>query len=280
MKLAAVRANSALGLIDSRKAKAIEKAALEVMSGAHDNHFVVDVYQAGAGTSQNMNANEVIANRAIEILKGKKGDYRQINPNDHVNMAQSTNDTIPASMYISAFEAVRDDLLPVLTALKDTLSDKANEFDGIVKAGRTHLQDAVPIRLGQEFSGYSAAVKNDIRRISQASGSLLYLPIGGNAVGTGINSTPGFQRHVIKEIRKITNTKFRSCENLFEGIQNVNPALEVSASLRGLSITLTKIANDIRLLSSGTAYRICRDPAPCCTARLINNAGKGQSCYG
>jgi len=166
-------------------------------------------------------------------------------------MAQSTNDTIPASMYISAFEAVRDDLLPVLTALKDTLSGKAKEFDGIVKAGRTHLQDAVPIRLGQEFSGYSAAVKNDIRRISQASGSLLYLPIGGNAVGTGINSTPGFQRNVIKEIRKITNTKFRSCENLFEGIQNVNPALEVSASLRGLSITLTKIANDIRLLSSG-----------------------------
>jgi fumarate hydratase class II len=251
VKLAAVRANCALGLIDSRKAKAIEKAALEIISGAHDNHFVVDVYQAGAGTSQNMNANEVIANRAIEILKGKKGDYKQIHPNDHVNMAQSTNDTIPASMYISAFEAVRDDLLPVLTALKDTLSGKAKEFDGIVKAGRTHLQDAVPIRLGQEFSGYSAAVKNDIRRISQASGSLLYLPIGGNAVGTGINSTPGFQRYVIKEIRKITNTKFRSCENLFEGIQNVNPALEVSASLRGLSITLTKIANDIRLISSG-----------------------------
>jgi fumarate hydratase class II len=251
VKLAAARANGALGLIEKKILKAIEKAAIEVIKGMHDNHFVVDVYQAGAGTSQNMNANEVIANRAIEILKGKKGDYRLINPNDHVNMAQSTNDTIPASIYISAFEAVRDDLLPVLNALKGTLTGKSGEFNGIVKAGRTHLQDAVPIRLGQEFSGYSEAIKNDIRRISQASESLLYLPIGGNAVGTGINSTHGFQRCVIKEIRKITNTKFRSCENLFEGIQNVNPALELSASLRGLSITLTKIANDIRLLSSG-----------------------------
>jgi len=263
VKLAAVRSNSALGLIDRRRAKAIEKAALEVINGTHDSHFVVDVYQAGAGTSQNMNANEVIANRAIEILKGKKGDYRQVNPNDHVNMAQSTNDTIPASMYISAFEALRDDLLPVLNALKSTLSGKAKEFDGIVKAGRTHLQDAVPIRLGQEFSGYAEAVNKDILRISQASSSLLNLPIGGNAVGTGINSTHGFQRHVIKEIRKITNTKFRTCENLFEGIQNVNPALEVSASLRGLAITLTKIANDIRLLSSGprTGFSEIRLPA-------------------
>ena len=251
VKLAAVRTNSALGLIDRKITKAIEKAAMEVIKGTHDNHFVVDVYQAGAGTSQNMNANEVIANRAIEILKGKRGNYSLVHPNDHVNMAQSTNDTIPASIYISAFEAVRDDLLPVLTAVRNTLFSKSREFDGIVKAGRTHLQDAVPIRLGQEFSGYSEAIKNDIRRISQASASLLYLPIGGNAVGTGINSTPGFQRHVIKEIRKITDTKFRSCENLFEGIQNVNPALELSASLRGLSITLTKIVNDIRLLSSG-----------------------------
>jgi len=263
VKLAAVRSNCELGLIDRKRAKAIEKAALEVMNGAHDSHFVVDVYQAGAGTSQNMNANEVIANRAIEILKGKKGYYRQINPNDHVNMAQSTNDTIPASMYISAFEAQRDDLLPVLTALRDTLSEKATEFDGIVKAGRTHLQDAVPIRLGQEFSGFAEAVSKDIDRISRASTSLLNLPIGGNAVGTGINSTHRFQRHIIKEIRKITNTRFRLCENFFEGIQNVNPALEVSASLRGLAITLTKISNDIRLLSSGprTGFAEIRLPA-------------------
>ena len=251
VKLAAARANGKLGLLDRKIFRAIEKAAMEVIKGAHDNHFVVDVYQAGAGTSQNMNANEVIANRALEILKSKKGDYRLIHPNDHVNMAQSTNDTIPASIYISAFEAVREDLLPVLNALKDTMTRKSKEFDVIVKAGRTHLQDAVPIRLGQEIGGYAEAINNDIRRISHASGSLLCLPIGGNAVGTGINAKPGFRKYVIREIRTITGIKFRSPENLFEGIQNVNPALELSASLRGLSITLTKIANDVRLLSSG-----------------------------
>ncbi|MBI5098736.1 MAG: aspartate ammonia-lyase [Nitrospirae bacterium] len=251
VKLAAARANCRLGLLDRKIFRAIEKAAMEVIKGAHDNHFVVDVYQAGAGTSQNMNANEVIANRALEILKCKKGDYKLIHPNDHVNMAQSTNDTIPASIYISAFEAVREDLLPVLNALRGTMTGKSREFDAIVKAGRTHLQDAVPIRLGQEIGGYAESIKNDIRRISHAAGSLLYLPIGGNAVGTGINAKPGFRKYVIREIRMITGIKFRSSENMFEGIQNIHPALELSASLRGLSITLTKIANDIRLLSSG-----------------------------
>lgn len=251
VKLAAARANNALRLLDNRRFKAIEKATKEVIEGTLDKHFVVDVYQAGAGTSQNMNVNEVIANRAIEILKGKKGDYRLVHPNDHVNMAQSTNDTIPTSIYISSYEAVQNELLPQLNALKRTLSGKAKEFDKIVKAGRTHLQDAVPIRLGQEFSGYTQAIKNDIGRITRASQSLLNLPIGGNAVGTGINADPKFRSYVVKEVRSITGIKFRSSENLFEGIQNVNPALELSASLRGLSITLIKIANDIRLLSSG-----------------------------
>ncbi len=251
VKLAAARANGFLGLLNKKALKAIEKAALEVIKGTHDKHFVVDVYQAGAGTSQNMNANEVIANRAIEIIGGEKGDYGLIHPNDHINMAQSSNDTIPTSMYISAFESVRDDLIPALKGLKNALSNKSREFDRIVKAGRTHLQDAVPIRLGQEFSGYRGAVEKDIHRIQNASGSLLYLPIGGNALGTGINVKPGFQSCVLREIRKITGTKFRGCDNLFEGIQNVNPALEVSASLRGVSISLAKIANDIRLLSSG-----------------------------
>jgi len=251
VKLAAARANGLLGLLDKKLSRAIEKAALEVIKGLHDSQFVVDVYQAGAGTSQNMNANEVIANRAIEILGGEKGDYGIVHPNDHVNMAQSTNDTIPTSMYISAFEAVREDLLPALKGLHRSLAHKSKEFDGVVKAGRTHLQDAVPIRLGQEFSGYAEAVWNDIQRIKNASNSLLYLPIGGNAVGTGINAHPRFRNYVIREIRKITGIKFKSSRNLFEGIQNVNPALELSASLRGLSVTLIKIANDIRLLSSG-----------------------------
>jgi fumarate hydratase class II len=251
VKLACARANGFLGLINRKACRAIEKAAMEVTKGAHDRHFVVDVYQAGAGTSQNMNVNEVIANRAIEILGGKRGDYTLIHPNDHVNMAQSTNDTIPTSIYISAFEAVRDDLMPALKSLKGALSNKSREFDGIVKAGRTHMQDAVPIRLGQEFGGYADAVKKDICRLRSSSESLLYLPIGGNAAGTGINAHPGFKSRVVREIRNITGIKFRSCENLFNGIQNVNPALELSASLRGISISLGKIANDMRLLSSG-----------------------------
>jgi fumarate hydratase class II len=251
VKLAAARANGSLGLLDKKKMKAIEKAAKEVIDGIHDNHFVVDVYQAGAGTSQNMNANEVIANRAIEILGGKKGDYSMIHPNDHVNMAQSTNDTIPTSIYISAYEAVREDLIPAMEYLKDALLVKTKEFDRIVKSGRTHMQDAVPMRLGQEFGGFAKAVENDICRIKNASQSLLSLPLGGNALGTGINAGAGFRGRIIREIRKLTGIKFRSCENLFEGIQNVNPALELSAALRGTAITLIKIANDIRLLSSG-----------------------------
>jgi len=251
VKLAAARANFGLGQLNRKVFRAIEKAALEVIKGLHDAHFVVDVYQAGAGTSQNMNANEVITNRAIEILKGEKGDYRMVHPNDHVNMAQSTNDTIPTSMYIASFEAVKECLVPALKTLTTALSSKAREFDGIVKAGRTHMQDAVPLRLGQEFSGYAKAVENDIDRVQHASQSLLSLPVGGNALGTGINAKPGFRSSVIKEIKKITRIRFRSCENLFEGIQNVNPALELSASLRGTAVTLTKIANDFRLLSSG-----------------------------
>jgi fumarate hydratase class II len=251
VKLAAARANASFGLLNRKMTKAIEKASLEVIRGIHDNDFVVDVYQAGAGTSQNMNANEVIANRAIEILGGKTGDYSFVHPNDHVNMAQSTNDTIPSAMYISSYESVRDDLIPAIKALKNALSNKAREFDHIVKAGRTHIQDAVPVRLGQEFGGYAKAVDNDICRIKNASESLLSLPIGGNALGTGINAKPRFRSCIISEIRKISGIKFKSSENLFEGIQNVDQALELSASLRGISITLTKISNDIRLLSSG-----------------------------
>jgi fumarate hydratase class II len=251
VKLAAARANYVLGQLNRKVFRAIEKAAREVINGTHDDHFVVDVYQAGAGTSQNMNANEVISNRAIEILGGKKGDYRVVHPNDLVNMAQSTNDTIPTSIYIASFEAVKEDLVPVLKTLTEALSAKAGEFDDIVKSGRTHMQDAVPVRLGQEFGGYAKAVDNDICRIQHAAQSLLSLPIGGNALGTGINAKPRFRSCVIKEIKKITGIQFRSCENLFEGIQNVNPALELSASLRGISVTLIKIANDMRLLSSG-----------------------------
>ena len=251
VKLAAARANNGLGELDKKVFKAIEKAANEVIKGTHDDQFVVDVYQAGAGTSQNMNANEVIANRAIEILGGQKGDYSVVHPNDHVNMAQSTNDTIPTAIYIASYEALKEDLIPTLKGLKNSLLHKSREFDGIVKAGRTHMQDAVPIRLGQEFGGYAETVRKDIHRIERASEALLYLPIGGNALGTGINAKAGFRNKVLREIRKITGIKYKGCDNLFEGIQNVTPALEVSASLRGAAVSLTKIANDLRLLSSG-----------------------------
>jgi fumarate hydratase class II len=251
VKLAAARANVQLGLLNKKVSRAIEKAASEVIRGILDHHFVVDVFQAGAGTSQNMNANEVIANRAIELLGGEKGDYRIVHPNDHVNMAQSTNDTIPTAMYIAAAEAVRDDLIPVLKALQRELSKKCRQFNRTVKAGRTHMQDAVPITLGQEFSGYAESVQKDIKRVQVASQALLNLPLGGNAAGTGINAHPKFRAYAVKEIRNITGIRFRSSGNLFEGIQNVNPALELSASLRGTVITLIKIANDIRLLSSG-----------------------------
>lgn len=263
IKLAAARANGSLGLINKKMLKAIEKSAMEVINGTHDDQFVVDVYQAGAGTSQNMNANEVIANRAIELLGGEKGDYMLVHPNDHVNMAQSTNDTIPTSIYISSFEAVRDDLVPALKLLKGVLITKSGEFDKIVKAGRTHMQDAVPMRLGQEFSGYAESVYNDLLRLQNASKSLLNLPIGGNALGTGINAHPRFKKCVIDEIRKITGTNFKGSRNLFEGIQNVYPALELSASLRGVAVTMTKLANDIRLLSSGprTGFAEIRLPA-------------------
>lgn len=251
VKLASARANRALGLLDKRLFRAIEKACVEMINGRLDGHFVVDVYQAGAGTSQNMNANEVIANRAIEILGGKKGDYSLIHPNDHVNMAQSTNDTIPTSLYISATETVREGLLPALRGLQSILTRKSKEFERVVKSGRTHLQDAVPITLGQEFSGYSASVKNDITRVENALRLLIYLPLGGNAVGTGINAHPRFRKLAIKEIRNITGIGFKGSLNLFEGIQNISPALEMSASLRSVAVTLTKIANDLRLLSSG-----------------------------
>ena len=263
IKLAAARANGSLGLISKKLLKAIERASMEVINGTHDDQFVVDVYQAGAGTSQNMNANEVIANRAIELLGGAKGDYKLIHPNDHVNMAQSTNDTIPTSIYMSSYEAVRDDLVPALKMLKGALITKSKEFDRIVKAGRTHLQDAVPIRLGQEFGGYAGSVNNDLLRLQNASKSLLNLPIGGNALGTGINAHPKFKICVINEIRKITGTNFKGSKNLFEGIQNIYPALELSAALRGVAVTMTKIANDIRLLSSGprTGFAEIRLPA-------------------
>lgn len=251
VKRAAALANTKLGKLDKRKGEAIAKAAQEVIEGKFNDEFVVDVYQMGAGTSQNMNANEVIANRAIELLGGKKGDYSLVHPNDHVNMAQSTNDTMHVAMNIAALLMVEEELLPALKSLHMALREKQGEFEDIVKIGRTHLQDAVPITLGQEFSGYASAMEKAINRVKRAREALKELNIGGTAVGTGLNAPKRFSELAVEEINVITGMDFRPADNFFEMGQNTLEALELSAELRYLALVLGKIASDIRLLSSG-----------------------------
>ncbi len=251
LKEAAARANTQLGLLDERRGKAIARAAREVSEGKFDQHFVVDVYQSGAGTSQNMNANEVIANCAIELLRGKLGDYTLVHPNDHVNMAQSSNDTIHVAMHVAAVEAMEQELMPALDDLRRALAKKASEFKDIVKIGRTHLQDAVPITLGQEFSGYATMVKKGMRRVRTAEEALREINMGATAVGTGLNAHPDFGVIAVREISKMTGISFRLPENPFEAAQNTDAAVEASAALRTVAVGLIKMANDLRLLSSG-----------------------------
>ena len=251
VKKAAALANTKLGGLDKEIGDAISRAAQEVIEGRFNQEFVVDVYQMGAGTSQNMNANEVIANRAIELLGGKKGDYSIVHPNDHVNMAQSTNDTIHVATNIAALIGVEEELLPALESLRAALVKKQEEFRDVVKIGRTHLQDAVPLTLGQEFSGYVSALEKAINRVKRAEDALKELNIGGTAVGTGLNAPEGFSALAVEEINAITGRDFRVADNFFEMGQNTLEALELSAELRYLAVVLGKIASDIRLLSSG-----------------------------
>jgi aspartate ammonia-lyase len=251
IKLAAARANMRVGGLDKKIGQAIVQASQEVIDGNFDSSFVVDVFQSGAGTSQNMNANEVIANRAIEILGGAKGDYKLVHPNDHVNMAQSTNDTIHVAIHISALESIVRSLLPSLHLLQDSLSKKAEEFEDFVKVGRTHLQDAVPLTLGQEFGGYLSMIEHGIRRVDRSNEGLKELNFGGTAVGTGLNAHPKFSEYAIQEVRTITNIEFRRAENMFEATQNLDAAVDAAAALKVLAVSFTKISNDLRLLSSG-----------------------------
>jgi len=251
VKKAAAMANTDLGLLDKKQGNAIVKAAQEVIGGKLNDHFVIDVYQMGAGTSQNMNVNEVIANRAIEILGGDKGNYSLVHPNDHVNMAQSTNDTIHVAMNIAALMGVVEDLLPALEGLQTALGKKASEFKGVVKIGRTHLQDAVLITLGQEFGAYDAAVEKAINRVRNAADALKELNMGGTAVGSGLNAHKEFPLLAIKEINSLTGQVFKRAENYYEMGQNTLAALELSSALRYLAVVLGKIANDLRFLSSG-----------------------------
>ena len=249
IKQAAADVNRDLGLLDEERASAIVQAAQEVIEGRWDDQFVVDPFQAGAGTSHNMNVNEVIANRATQILGGKLGEYR-VHPNDHVNMAQSTNDTIPTAIRLGALWRL-DELLGAVSALADALHHKAVEFDNVVKSGRTHLQDAVPIRLGQEFGAYARAVERDGERIRRSAEGLRRLGIGGTATGTGLNAHPEYHRRMVKRLSEITGISLYESDNLFETMQSQADAADFSASLRTLAVTLIRIANDFRLLSSG-----------------------------
>ena len=250
IKHAAASANEELGLLDPKIADSIRCAAQEVMDGKHGKEFVVDIFQTGSGTSTNMNANEVIANRALE-LTGKERGSKGIHPNDHVNMSQSSNDVIPTAIHVSALEAIQRDLLPALGELHKALKKKAGEFGRIVKIGRTHLADATPIRLGQEFGGYARQVELAIERIQKAAGGLEELALGGTAVGTGINTHPQFPSMTIKKISEMTGLAFHEAKDHFEAQAAKDAVVEVSGSLKTLAVGLTKIANDLRWLSSG-----------------------------
>ena len=250
IKKAAAITNSALGLLNKKTASAIVKAADEVLGGRHREHFVVDVYQAGAGTSHNMNTNEVLANRGIEILGGKRGDYKIINPNDHVNMAQSTNDTFPTAMRIASLIMVKK-LLPEIQHFRKTLERKSKQFAKIVKSGRTHLQDASPITLGQEFEGYAEITGKHYDLIAATQKHLSELGIGGTAVGTGLNTHVKYRNLMAGNLSKVTGLKLKPTRNYFEAMQSMLPFMELSSAINNFAHDMTKITNDLRLLSSG-----------------------------
>ena len=262
VKRAAALVNYELGLFSDREvdgkhftakqlAESIAQAAGDVMDGKCDDQFIVEPFQAGAGTSHNMNANEVIANRATQILGGGLGKY-YVHPNDHVNMAQSTNDVIPTSIRLGALWRL-EELLTALKNLQSALETKAREFDEIVKSGRTHLQDAVPVRLGQEFFAYAKAVERDVERVGRSAEGLSRLGIGGTAVGSGLNAHPDYHARMVKKLSELTGLHLVESDNLFESMQSMADAVDFSASLRTLALTLIRIANDFRLLASGPA---------------------------
>ncbi|MCP5102166.1 MAG: class II fumarate hydratase [bacterium] len=251
VKIAAAKTNLELGLLDKSIADPVILAAREVMEGNWDDQFVVDIFQTGSGTSTNMNANEVIARRARRIAEEESGENVAVHPNDHVNMGQSSNDVIPTCIHISAYEAVKQKLLPALEELFWELERKADDFDEIVKLGRTHLQDAVPIRLGQEFSGYAAMVKHGIRRVENALDALAELALGGTAVGTGINTHPEYACIAVEKISTITGSEFREAENHYEAQAGRDAVVEVHGSIKTAAVSLTKIANDIRWMGAG-----------------------------
>jgi aspartate ammonia-lyase len=250
IKLAAAEANQSLELITQEEGSAIQQAAQEIIDGQHHEHFVVDVFQAGAGVSLHMNANEVIANRAGQILGEPLGSYKKIHPNDHVNYGQSTNDVFPTAMRLSVLLAL-EDFYPVLNDLAASLDGKAREFKDILKAGRTHMQDAVPITLGQEFAAYAVAVRKCHQHIARTAESLRELGLGGSAVGTGLNTHPEYRQRAIENLSRISGLELVPAEDLRYAMQSNAAMADVSAALRTLALELIRISNDLRLLSSG-----------------------------
>ena len=250
IKQAAARVNAALGTVDPQIAEAIDRAAQEVIDGKLDDNFVLDIFQTGSGTSTNMNANEVIANRASELLGGSRGS-RKVHPNDHVNFGQSSNDVIPTAIHLAALVSIEDELLPALEQLRAALQQKADEFMPVIKTGRTHLQDATPIRLGQEFLGYAGQIERAIARMHHAQQELSEVALGGTAVGTGVNTHPEFSARVCQLLSEMNGVTVRETSNHFQAQSTLDNIVEASGSLNTLAVSLMKIANDIRWLGSG-----------------------------
>ena len=250
IKAAAAKVNMELGLLESSIAKAITDAAREVSQGKYDDHFVIDIFQTGSGTSTNMNANEVIANRATELLGGERGTGL-VHPNDHVNLGQSSNDVIPTTIHLAALIEIKEKLVPALTILKETLAEKSCEFWPVIKTGRTHLQDATPIRLGQEFIGYTGQVDRALRRIQHAQEELSEVALGGTAVGTGVNTHPEFAAKVCEILTEDANVNIKETDNHFQAQSAIDAVVEASGVLRTIAVSLSKISNDIRWLGSG-----------------------------
>ena len=261
LKASAAEVNKEMGSLDPKKADAIIAAAEQVMDGSLDDHFVVDIFQTGSGTSTNMNANEVIANRATELLGGELGS-KLVHPNDHVNAGQSSNDTIPTAIHVAAVAGIEADLLPALDRLADALAAKADEFDHILKSGRTHLMDATPVRLGQEFGGYATQVRNGADRVRKVLSELYELALGGTAVGTGINAPEGFPAATIEAMARRSGYGFVEAPNHFEAQAAKDAAVNASGALKTVAVSLFKIVNDLRWMSSGPRTGIAEIKLP------------------
>lgn len=251
IKLAAAQTNMELGLLEDNLGEAIIKAATEVAAGDFDDQFVVDIFQTGSGTSTNMNVNEVISNRAIEILGGEIGSRTPVHPNDHVNIGQSSNDVIPTAIHLAAVGAIKNSLVPSLEKLEKSLSKKAEEFMPIIKTGRTHLQDATPVRLGQEFLGHAGQIQRGIERSNHALKELAEVALGGTAVGTGVNTHPEFATKVCKRLSRSLGVEIKETENHFQAQSTLDNVVESSGSMKTIAVSLMKIANDIRWMGSG-----------------------------